>query len=135
MWPFIKQDKNKLNNHFISDVLIGYTLNLMGKSEEDVIKYFDGIEITSNTNDEDITQFGGKLSNGCIFLVLLENKKVFKIIFWLNNKPSKRDSENLNMFQLTHENEFHLFNLFDNSKIANKKSFNMHMIAFESKIF
>jgi hypothetical protein len=131
MWPFKKKDKNKLNNHFISDILIGYTLNLMGKSDEDVINYFEGIKIGSKTDDKGITRFMGILSNGCVFLVLLENKKVFKINIWLNNKPSKGDSENLNFFQLTHEAEYYLYSLFDNRV----KGANKNMIAFESKIF
>lgn len=135
MWPFKKKDRNQLNNHLISDVLIGYTLNLMGKPEEDVVNYFEGMKVVSNINDEGITQFKGMFSNRCLFSVLLENNKVFKIIIWLNNKPSKRDSENLDMFQLTHEKEYHLFNLLDNINLPNNKSFNKYMIAFESKIF
>lgn len=134
MWIF--KDKNKLNNNFISDILIGYTLNLMGKNEEEILLFFKDIKLVRINEEEGLTKFFGLLDNGCIIMVILENNKVFKVIIWLNNKLSKEDTKNLDLFYITHEDEYYFYNLFDNSKeIPEKKAINRYMIAFESKIF
>ena len=135
MWFFRQKDKNQLDNRSISDYLIGYTLNLMGKNRDEVLVFIKEIQHEEDITPSGLTVFKGILGNGCLLGISLEKNKVFKINIWLNNKPSKGDLENLYLFGMTHESEYYLYNLFDNSKEANKKPFNRYMIAFESKIF
>jgi hypothetical protein len=134
MWLFKQKDKNKLNNGFISDHLIEYTLKLMGKNRDEVSVFLNDIEHGKDNNQAKITVFSN-LNNGCILGISLENNKVFKINIWLNNKPSKDDLQNLYLFEMTHKSEYYLCSLLDNSLVVNNKSLCKHMIAFESKIF
>ena len=44
---------NKLDGAYISDVLIGYTMNLMGKSKKDVEDYFTNVKLTYNKKEKE----------------------------------------------------------------------------------
>ncbi len=134
MWLFKKKDKNKLNNQFISDYLIENTLKLMGSGRDEVSTMFNNKDL-GKENDQNILTVFSKLNNGCILGISLENNKVFKIIIWLNNEPSKADLENLYLFETTHKNEYYLSNLLDNNLVINNQTLSRHMIGFESKIF
>ena len=132
-------DKNKtLNNQFISDVLIHFTLKLIGKSEHDASEIFmNHFQLKTPFSDAGggINQVVIKLSNGCILGAYSENNKIYKVIIWLNNKPSKKDLENLKIWQVMHQSEYHpLINTMDCFE-QNGKSYNKNCIAFESKLY
>ena len=97
-----------LDGAFISDVLIGYTLNLMGKSKKDVEDYFTNVKLTYNKKEkEDV--FYGLLSNRCDLIITLTNKKVSKILIKLIHPPLGKDVSNLRTFAIEHEKEYEFF--------------------------
>ena len=102
--------RNKLDGAYISDVLIGYTLNLMGKSKKDVEDYFTNVQLNYNEN-EDQTYFTGQLSNRCNLIISLTNNQVFRIVIVLIGPPLEKDLSNLKLFAKMHEKEYEFFSI------------------------
>ncbi len=125
---FKKKDKNALSDKAISDILIYYTLNLFGKDKNEVIEFCQDLDLTEKEAEDGITSYLTLLDNNCILGIMMENNKVFKVNIWLNNKVSKTDQKNLEIFTITHDSEYYFFNLKD-------KSVGRYLIAFESKIY
>ncbi|MDB4291586.1 hypothetical protein N9922_05175 [Cyclobacteriaceae bacterium] len=116
--------RNKLDGAFISDVLIGYTLNLMGKSKKDVEDYFTNVKLNYNEN-EDATYFLGQLSSRCNIIISLVNNQVSRIVIVLIGPPLKKDLSNLKLFAKMHEKEYEFFSMKDEDA--------GHTIAFQAK--
>lgn len=127
---FKRKDRNKLNQNTISDVLIGYSLNLMGKSKEETNDYLQNVEfVKENTTENETISLLFILENECVLGVSIQEDKVFKLNIWLNQKPSENDLKNLELFHLTHENEYIFYTLKDTGFL------NRHLISLESKIY
>ena len=120
----ISRKSNILDGAFISDVLIGYTLNLMGKSKKDVEDYFTNVQLNYNEN-EDQTYFTGQLSNRCNLIISLTNNQVFRIVIVLIGPPLKKDLSNLKLFAKMHEENVEFFSMKDEDA--------GHTIAFQAK--
>ena len=116
--------RNKLDGAYIGDVLIGYTLNLMGKSKKDVEDYFTNVQLNYNEN-EDQTYFTGQLSNRCNLIISLTNNQVFRIVIVLIGPPLKKDLSNLKLFAKMHEENVEFFSMKDEDA--------GHTIAFQAK--
>lgn len=124
---FKKKDRNLLFKTSISDVLIGYTLNVIGNSKENIIQELKKLEFTEKPLENGATLLA-LLDNNCILGISLENDVAFKINIWLNHKVTNTDSKNLDLFALLHENDYYFYKLLD-------EDVNRHLIAFESKIY
>ena len=106
----ISRKSNILDGAFISDVLIGYTLNLMGKSKKDVEDYFTNVKLTYNKKEKE-DFFYGHLSNRCDLVITLTNEKVSKILIKLIAPPLGKDLSNLKLFAKMHEKEYEFFSI------------------------
>lgn len=127
---FKRKDKNKLNEFNISDVHIGYSLNLMGKSKKEVIEYLQKEEfVKEDLSDSGTTSLLYILENQCVLGVSIQADKVFKLNIWLNQKPSDNDLKNLDFFHKTHEDEYIFYTMKDTGFL------NRYLISLESKIY
>ena len=125
---FKRKERNNLNDKSISDVLIYYTLNLMGKPKSKVKDFIKELEFNESVSKKGTVNFTALLENNCVLGISQEENKVFKVNIWLNNKLSKGDLNNLMSFGRMHDEEYFCYNLKD-------ESVKKYMIAFESKIY
>lgn len=120
----ISRKSNILDGAFISDVLIGYTLSLMGKSKKDVEDYFTEVKLTFNKYGDNFF-FTGILRNRYELVITLTNEKVSKIIINSKGPHLEKDLFNLNLFSFLHHKDYDF-------KEAHDKKLG-HMIAFQAK--
>jgi len=127
---FKKKDKNKWNGFFISDAVIGFALNCIGKSQDFAESYFSdkSIQMKEGEKTESVTTFFALLNNNIMIGLSFENDSCFKISAYLNHKAIKADVENLNFWKITHEDNYEVFFLFD-------EGISRHGIHIQSKIF
>lgn len=129
MMEFFKpKDKNRINGGFISDTLIGFTLNLIGQTKDKVAQFFGNTAFYENVTEKGVLSLTAMLNNKCVLGISLEKGIVFKINIWLNHKPSKEDIENLQLFKATHKDEYYFIYTLD-------ESIGRYVIAFESKLY
>ena len=115
---------NPIAGASISDVLIGYTLSLMGKSKKDVEDYFTEVKLTFNKYGDNFF-FTGILRNRYELVITLTNEKVSKIIINSKGPHLEKDLFNLNLFSFLHHKDYDF-------KEAHDKKLG-HMIAFQAK--
>jgi hypothetical protein len=107
MGLFKAKDKNRINGGFISDTLIGLTLNLIGQTKDKTVQFLGNADFYENVTKEGALSLTTMLNNKCVLGISLEKDIVFKVNVWLNHKPSKEDVENLHLFYATHEDEYY----------------------------
>lgn len=112
---FRKKDKNKLNDVFASDQLISLSLKLIGENREKVIEHFgEKADLIEKKEGNGIVIIHVFLKNNCAYGVYIENNQVYKVVVFLNHKPSKQDKLNLNIFQSANKERYGLYGMKDN---------------------
>jgi hypothetical protein len=127
---FKKKDKNIWNELYISDVIIGFAINCIGKDKQNAQIFF--LDKSSNLEEgigtESVSTSFTLLNNGVIIGLSFENDKCFKLSAYLNNYPFENDINNLKLWQTLNDKEYGCFLVFE--KDANK-----HTIHIESCIY